>query len=82
MPFRCIVGKLKRLLHDVFFNWDILFTRLVNDWEVGSLQLFLGILYSIKVNRDEKTYCVGPLLGATIIEILLYSNLVFLIHFG
>ena len=54
MPFRCIVRKLKRLLHDVFFNWDILFTRLVNDWEVGSLQLFLGILYSIKVNRDEE----------------------------
>ena len=54
MPFRCIVRQLKRLLHDVFFNWDILFTRLVNDWEVGSLQLFLGILYSIKVNRDEE----------------------------
>lgn len=35
--------------HDGVINWDAMFFKLLNNWEVGSLQLFLGILYSSKV---------------------------------
>ena len=37
-------------------HWDISFTRSVNDWEVGILQSFLGLLYSFKVTRVEEDW--------------------------
>ena len=37
-------------------HWDISFTRPVNDWEVGILQSFLGLLYSFKVTRVEEDW--------------------------
>jgi hypothetical protein len=37
--------------------WDILFTRSVNDWELGMLQSFLGLLYSTRRGLFEvKSY--------------------------
>ena len=44
--------------HDGVLNWDAMFIKLLKNWEVGSLQLFLDILYSSKVNQGEENRLV------------------------
>ena len=40
-------------------HWDV-FNRSVQDWEVGTLYSFMGLLYSLKIGGVRKIACVGP----------------------
>lgn len=63
-PMFCIAQNKEALVtdnmnwHDGDLNWDAMFIKLLKNWEVGSLQLFLDILYSSKVNQGEENRLV------------------------
>jgi len=41
--------------------WNILFTRLVHDWEVEVVSRFFELLYSLKVRYEGEVKFVGSL---------------------
>ncbi len=46
-------------------NWEIMFTRTIQDWELELLQPFIALLYSTKTNRDgEDRMCWIPTRGS------------------
>ena len=51
-----IVGVMH--FHDGMLNWDVQFTRLVQDWDLESLTAFMDVVYSRTVNgeRQDKLY--------------------------
>lgn len=50
-------------------HWDILFTRLVNDWELENLQYFLALLYSRYIERRGEIEWHGGLLGRDLLKL-------------
>ena len=73
-PMFCIAQNKEALVtdnmnwHDGDLNWDAMFIKLLKNWEVGSLQLFLDILYSSKVNQGRRTDWFGPMLGEVYLQ--------------
>lgn len=53
-------------------QWDILFTRSVNNWEVGILQSFLCLPYSFKVTRAKEDQMFGTPTRGGLFEVKSY----------
>ena len=50
-------------------GWSPSFSRPLNDWEVGSAELFLSCLDGMMVNSDRKIRCVRQRLRARLVVI-------------
>ena len=50
-------------------HWDILFTGLVNDWELENLQYFLALLYSRYIEWRGEIEWHGGLLGRDLLKL-------------
>ena len=53
-------------------QWGILFTRSVNNWEVGILQSFLCLLYFFKVTRAKEDQMFGTPTRSGLFEVKSY----------
>ena len=52
--------------HNGIVHWDMLLIRLIQDWELASLESFFALLYSSKVdwNEEDKVLWVATQIGS------------------